>query len=150
MVYHTFHYHDENGKLRSTKSEPTPGIDYTADFHTFSVEWKPGSIIYFVDGIEAHRITDPKVPQEQMYLIANTAVGGWWAGSPDESTPFPGKFVIDYIRVYQNTGLYNDELYNDAMTDSLTNIPYADDIPNQAFPNHRPTREQWPEGYPYD
>lgn len=158
VVYHTFHYHDENGKLRSTQSKPTPGIDYTADFHTFSVEWKPGLIIYFVDGIEAHRITDPNVPQEQMYLIANTAVGGWWAGSPDESTPFPGKYVIDYIRVYQKATLYNDELYSDEMTggltddltNDLTDVPYADDIPGQAFPNHRPTREQWPAGYPYD
>ncbi len=145
VVYHTFHYYDDSGKLRSSQSEPTPGIDYTSDFHNFSVEWKPGSIIYFVDGIEVHRITDPKVPQEQMYLIANTAVGGWWAGSPDESTPFPGEYVIDYIRVYQKSTLYNDMLYSDGMT----SVPYADDIPTQALPNHRPAREHWSEGYGY-
>lgn len=146
VVYHTFHYHDENGKLRSTQSKPTPGIDYTADFHTFAVEWKPGTIIYYVDGVEAHRITDPKVPREQMYLIANTAVGGWWAGSPDASTPFPGKYMIDYIRVYQKAVPYNDFLFSDAMS----GVPLADDIPDEVSPNHRPTRDQWPEGYPYD
>ncbi len=154
VVYHTFHYHDENGKLRSTESKPTPGIDYTADFHTFSVEWKPGSIIYFIDGLEVHRITDPKVPMEQMYLLANTAVGGWWAGSPDESTTFPGKYVIDYIRVYQKATLYNDGmLLSDDMTGStsggMTSVPYADEIPDKVSPNHRPSKEQWPEGYPY-
>ncbi len=154
VVYHTFHYHDEQGKLRSTQSQPTPGIDYTTDFHTFSVEWAPGSIIYFVDGIEVHRITDPKVPMEQMYLLANTAVGGWWAGSPDETTPFPGKYVIDYIRVFQKATLFNDGLFSDEMTEAPTSgsssIPLAEDIPGEVSPNHRPTREQWPAGYPYD
>lgn len=145
VVYHTYHYYDANGQLRSTKSKATPGIDYTADFHTFGVEWKPGTIIYFVDGIEVHRITDPKVSQQSMYIIANTAMGGWWAGNPDESTPFPGKYVIDYIRVYQKTTPYDDVLLNDGMT----GVPYADEIPGQAIPNHRPSPEQWPDGYPH-
>lgn len=145
VVYHTYHYYDADGKLRSTESEPTPGIDYTADFHTFGVEWKPGTIIYYVDGIEVHRVTDPKVSQQSMYVIANTALGGWWAGDPDETTPFPGEYVIDYIRVYQRTTPFDDVLLNDGMT----NVPFADDIPGQAIPNHRPTPEQWPAGYPH-
>jgi len=154
VVYHTFHYHDEQGKLRSTQSQPTPGIDYTTDFHTFSVVCASVTIIYFVDGVEVHRITDPKVPMEQMYLLANTAVGGWWAGSPDETTPFPGKYVIDYIRVFQKATLFSDGLFSDDMTDAPTSgsssVPLAEDLPGEVSPNHRPTREQWPEGYPYD
>ncbi len=145
VVYHTYHYYDADGQLRSTESEPTPGIDYTADFHTFGVEWKPGTIIYFVDGIEVHRVTDPKVSQQSMYVIANTAMGGWWAGDPDETTPFPGEFMIDYIRVYQRTTPFDDVLFNDGMT----TVPYADDIPGRAIPNHRPSPEQWPAGYPH-
>ena len=145
VVYHTYHYYDADGKLRSTASQPTPGIDYTAEFHTFGVEWKPGTIIYFVDGIEVHRVTDPKVSQQTMYVIANTAMGGWWAGDPDETTPFPGEYVLDYIRVYQRTTPYDDVLLNDGMT----NVPFADDIPDRAIPNHRPSPEQWPAGYPH-
>ena len=154
VAYHTFHYYDENGKLRSTKSHPTKGIDFTADFHTFSVEWAPGLIVFFVDGIETHRITDPNVPVEQMYLLANTAVGGWWAGSPDETTPFPGKYIIDYIRVYQKATLYNDAMLSDDVTaggsNKVTSVPYADDVYGQASPTHRPTKEEWPDGYPND
>ncbi|ASJ74899.1 glycoside hydrolase family 16 protein [Granulosicoccus antarcticus] len=145
VVYHTYHYYDEYGQLRSTKSEPTPGIDYTSDFHTFAVEWKPGTIIYFVDGIEVHRVTNSKVSQQSMYLIANTAMGGWWAGNPDETTPFPGKYMIDYIRVYQRVTPFDDVMLNDDMTE----LPYADDMPGKVVPNHRPTLEQWPAGYPY-
>ncbi|ASJ72369.1 Endo-1,3-1,4-beta-glycanase ExsH [Granulosicoccus antarcticus IMCC3135] len=145
VVYHTYHYYDENGELRSTKSQPTPGVDYSEDFHTFGVEWKPGTIIYYVDGIEVHRVVDPKVSQQTMYVIANTAMGGWWAGDPDETTPFPGEFMIDYIRVYQRTTPYDDVLFNDDMT----GIPFADEIPGSAIPNHRPTPAQWPAGYPH-
>ncbi len=144
VVYHTYHYYDSNGELRSTKSEPTPGIDYTSDFHTYAAEWRPGTIVFYVDGIEVHRVSDPKVSKQDMYVIANTALGGWWAGSPDENTPFPGKFTLDYIRVYQKTTPYDDFL----LDDGASNLPLADDIPGQVSPNHRPTKEQWPEGYP--
>ena len=36
-----------------------------------------------------------------MYLLANLAVGGFWPGDPDDSTPFPATYAIDYIRAYQ-------------------------------------------------
>lgn len=144
VVYHTYHYYDSEGQLRSTPSQPTPGVDYTADFHTYSVEWKPNTIIFYIDNIEVHRVVDPKVSQQDMYVIANTALGGWWAGSPDNTTPFPGEFVIDYIRVYQKSEPYDDVLLNDG----VTQVPYADQIFGTSSPSHRPSREDWPEGYP--
>jgi hypothetical protein len=36
-----------------------------------------------------------------MYLILNTAVGGKWPGAPDDSTPFPQQYLIDYVHVFQ-------------------------------------------------
>ncbi len=144
VVYHTYHYFDSEGQLRSTSSQPTPGVDYTSDFHTYAVEWKPGTIIFYVNNVEVHRVTDPKVSQQEMYVIANTALGGWWAGSPDESTPFPGEYTIDYIRVYQSTEPYDDVLFSDGETQ----VPYSDGIFGNSSPSHRPTIEEWPEGYP--
>ena len=143
VVYHTYHYYDADGNLRSSESQPTPGIDYTADFHTLAVEWKPGTIIYYIDGIERHRINDAKVSQQDMYVIANTALGGWWPGSPTETTEFPAKYQIDYIRVYQRLGLQDDP----PQFNVPTRLPYADDVPGSA-PNHTPPFELWPEGYP--
>lgn len=133
VVYHTYHYYDENHVLRSTQSQPTPGIDYTLDFHTFGVEWTPGELVYYVDGRIVHRVNNPQVSSEEMYLIANTAVGGWWAGSPDQKTPFPGKYELDYIRVYQKTGLLDDRTFNDAI--KLT--PLRQNT-GQESPGHRP------------
>lgn len=144
VVYHTYHYYDSEGQLRSTESKPSPGVDYTSDFHTYAVEWKPGTLIFYINNIEVHRVTDSKVSQQEMYVIANTALGGWWAGSPDETTPFPGKYTLDYIRVYQRTQPYDDVL----LDDGITQVPYADDIIGRASPSHRPSIEDWPEGYP--
>jgi beta-glucanase (GH16 family) len=36
-----------------------------------------------------------------MYMLANIASGGDWAGSPDASTPLPATLTIDYIRAYR-------------------------------------------------
>ena len=144
VVYHTYHYFDAEGNLRSTESMPTVGVDFTADFHTFGVEWRPGTLFFYVDGIETHRVNDPNVSSQEMYVLANTAIGGWWAGSPDETTPFPGKYLIDYIRVYQKITPYDDVVLEDVQNP----IPLADENPARTSPNHRPPIELWPEGYP--
>jgi beta-glucanase (GH16 family) len=35
------------------------------------------------------------------YVILNLAVGGDWPGDPDSATVFPGRLLVDYVRVYQ-------------------------------------------------
>jgi beta-glucanase (GH16 family) len=77
------------------------GPDFSAGFHTFAVNWQPGLLTWYVDGVERYRNTHaPDVP---MYLIANLAVGAdnSWPGAPDATTVFPASYEIDYIRVYQ-------------------------------------------------
>lgn len=101
-----YHYKvDENGDgfFKGRKSIEGRSFidDFSADFHTYSVDWSKGSLIYYVDGVEVKRIEGDLVSNEQMYIIANLAVGGWFPGPADETTPFPAKFEIDYIRVYQ-------------------------------------------------
>lgn len=142
-VYHTYHYFDSNDELRSTDSLESAGDDYTADFHTFGVEWKPGVLIYYIDGVEQHRIIDPNVSSQEMYIIANTAVGGWWPGSPDATTPFPGEYEIDYIRAYQKIGPQDEQ----PQFDNPVELPSSGT--RFGSPNHRPSYEDWPEGYPY-
>lgn len=99
-VYHTYHRF-ENGNLRSTPSFTAYGPDYSADFHTYAVLWEPGRIIWYIDGEERNRYESGNVSFEDMYILVNLAVGGWWAGEPDGSTPFPARYTIDYIRAYQ-------------------------------------------------
>ncbi len=103
---HAYHYMidpDGDGVFADITSVEltSPVDDFSKDFHTYAVEWSEGLIVYYVDSLETHRITGDHVSSEQMYVIANLAVGGGYPGPADETTPFPAKFEIDYIRVWQ-------------------------------------------------
>ena len=84
-----------------------PGGQAFADaFHTFTVDWEPSAITWYVDGIQYSRKTpadlggDRWVFDHPFFMIMNVAVGGNWPGSPNASTVFPQTLTIDYIRVY--------------------------------------------------
>ncbi|MFI6454180.1 ricin-type beta-trefoil lectin domain protein [Streptosporangium amethystogenes] len=88
-----------------------PGGQAFADaFHTFAVDWEPGSVTWYVDGIQYSRKTpadtrgNPWVYDHPFFMILNLAVGGNWPGSPDASTTFPQQLTIDYVRVYAQGG----------------------------------------------
>lgn len=98
-VHMTRHYLDSKGRHQND-GQSYVGPDFSEDFHVFTVEWSAEIIRWYVDGVEVFQLND-HIPAEPMYLIANLAVGGNWPGPPDESTPFPAYFEIDYIRVYQ-------------------------------------------------
>ena len=76
------------------------GPDFTADFHTFAVDWRTDRVVWYVDGIERHRWTG-SADFGPMYVLLNLAVGGQWDGTPDAQTPFPAEMDIDYVRVYR-------------------------------------------------
>jgi len=112
-IYNTYHFFDvpAGWQLRSTPSFPVYATDWTQDFHTFGMAWSPKKIVWYVDGVETHSITDEtvhaasgakfKIASQAMYLIANLAVGGSWPGAPDDTTEFPATYEIDYIRAYK-------------------------------------------------
>ena len=90
------------------------GPDYSADFHTYAVEWQPGSITWYIDGIAQFRgiyntppgtINLPDYTGE-MHIILNLAVGGGFVDHllpPDEL--LPATMEVDYVRVYQKGSL---------------------------------------------
>ncbi|THD78839.1 MAG: glycoside hydrolase family 16 protein [Phenylobacterium sp.] len=70
-------------------------------FHVFAVSWDAQQLVWFVDGREVKRLPTPPDMHKPMYIIANLALGGDWAGYPDAGTPFPATLRIDYIRAYR-------------------------------------------------
>jgi beta-glucanase (GH16 family) len=81
------------------------GAQFADDFHTFSMDWRPYSITWYVDGQQYARKTSTDlngrrwVFDHPFYMILNLAVGGVWPGDPNPSTAFPLKMVVDYVRV---------------------------------------------------
>jgi hypothetical protein len=88
--------HSKQGKSDGAEARITPNT-----FHTFAVSWDPRDVIWYIDGGEAGRVPTPGDMHKPMYMLANLAVGGNWPGSPDASTHFPAKLMIDYIRAYR-------------------------------------------------
>ena len=80
-----------------------PAMDLSKDFHRYAVEWQKEQIRWYLDGVEIGRTSTPPDMDKPMYLLANLAVGGDWAGEPDSSTHFPGILAIDWIRAYRRT-----------------------------------------------
>jgi beta-glucanase (GH16 family) len=98
-VYMTNHWSEGAGRRGKNEQHYDSPEELSADFHTYAVRWEPGEIVWYVDGVERARSTE-HVPEEPMYVLANLAVGGDWPGMPDDTTPFPSRMEVEYVRVY--------------------------------------------------
>ena len=112
-VYGTIHFGNPHRETQGTHT--LSDGDFADKFHTFAVEWMPGRINWYVDGVLFHtandwysvtegqgEITYPAPFDQPFYMILNLAVGGSWVGYPDETTDFENaSYQVDYVRVYQ-------------------------------------------------
>ncbi|GAA3776304.1 glycoside hydrolase family 16 protein [Micromonospora maritima] len=105
-VWGTLHGPGYSGGNGIGASTSLPGGQALADaFHTFTVDWAPDSITWYLDGVAYSRKTPADaggnrwVFDHPFFMIMNVAVGGNWPGSPDGSTTFPQTMTIDYVRV---------------------------------------------------
>lgn len=89
--------------------ETAPGRGFADTFHVFGVRWEPERITWFVDGVEVHDVSGwsssvgpPPAPFDQRFFLRlNLAIGGTFPGDPDDTTPWPAEYLIDWVRVYQ-------------------------------------------------
>ena len=72
------------------------------------MEWEENRIRWYLDDVQFHEVTPATIGAGQpwpfnqnFFFIFNLAVGGNWPGSPDGSTIFPQRLVVDYVRVFQ-------------------------------------------------
>ncbi|WP_249900571.1 carbohydrate binding domain-containing protein [Paenibacillus sp. PK3_47] len=124
--------------LYTGKEYVFPENSTIADFHTYAIEWEPGEIRWYVDGVLYSTKNDwysissgqpannayPAPFNQEFHLLMNLAVGGNFDGSPTAETVFPQSMEIDYVRVYE-----------------LTGRPYREPQPVQIG------KEPYPEGY---
>lgn len=76
--------------------------DTSQTFHTYGVDWEPGTTTYYFDGKALGSAVTPTSMNDPMFMILNLAVGGAgsWPGMPDAATVFPAELKIDYVRAY--------------------------------------------------
>jgi beta-glucanase (GH16 family) len=87
------------------------GASFADAFHTFAIEWEPGTVRFYVDDQLYETRTQAMVAagdtwefEHPFFLLINVAVGGQWPGSPDATTTFPQTLKVDWVRVYQKDG----------------------------------------------
>ncbi len=85
-----------------------PGVDYSAGFHVFAVEWTPDRVRHLVDGQVIADRTFRWVHADgsgggPAHVLVNLAVGGTWPGPAERRSDFPASLEIEYVRVWQRT-----------------------------------------------
>ncbi|MDD2623112.1 MAG: glycoside hydrolase family 16 protein [Bacteroidales bacterium] len=73
--------------------------DYSLNFHSYSLEWSPDKMVWFLDNILLHKEQNIYGITHPQYLIANLALRPW--DLPDSTTPFPSYMYIESINVYK-------------------------------------------------
>ncbi|KAB7745655.1 family 16 glycosylhydrolase [Nostocoides sp. F2B08] len=94
-----------------------------SQYRTFTVEWQPNLIVWYVDGIEYHRAVpsdvapNPWVFEKPFFLLLNFAIGGNFGGAIDPDNAYPQEYLVDYVRVYQ--GPDTAERWETSFTDTV-------------------------------
>ena len=121
-AYGTIHYGNPHSESQGTYYTGADEKDFSDAFHTFTCDWEPGKITWYVDGIKYHEESDwysttvgqgtltyPAPFDQPFYIILNLAVGGSWVGNPNNETSFENNpYEIDYVRVYQKDSYDED------------------------------------------
>lgn len=94
-------------QVKSDHRYTFPNGSYPGDgFHTYTTEWEPDEIRWYVDGVLIWQRDPADLPwfdevfHKPYHLRLNFQVGGW-LGEPTSATTFPADFQVDYVRVYQ-------------------------------------------------
>ena len=81
------------------------GQIYHDAFHVFTLDWTPSKLTWYVDDAPQMAVGIQDIPafHQPHYLLLNLAIGGNWPGDPDETTVFPQRYEIDWVRYYRYT-----------------------------------------------
>lgn len=105
LIHGNAHYYAE-GAHRSDHGKLKTEAPYD-DFHVYAIEWDENRLAFFFDETRYHVVTldqageGPDNPfRKPQYLLINLALGGTWGREIDDSI-FPQKYLVDYVRVYE-------------------------------------------------
>lgn len=108
VVYGSLHGPGYSGGDSLTGAHVVTGGHPVSEYHVYAIEWRPGRVDWFVDGVHYYSRTTSDIPEwgrwvydHPFFMILNVAVGGHFVGPPSGGTPFPQTLLVDYVRVYE-------------------------------------------------
>ena len=107
VVEANIHFSDQYGAhdQMGSKSFELEKETFADDFHVFELEWTKEKVTWLVDGKEYASFPikgkEFSMFHKEFFFLLNIAVGGTYAGRPDEESEFPEYMYVDWIRVYE-------------------------------------------------
>ena len=110
VVHGSVHTEAYNHKINTQRSSARKIANVDTEFHVYSIIWNKDKISFFIDDVQYFLFENDQQGNyktwpfdQRFHLLINIAVGGDWPGNPDNSTNFPRKMLVDYVRVYEKS-----------------------------------------------
>jgi beta-glucanase (GH16 family) len=107
-VHSSVHCKTYNHVIGTQKTAFTMVPDCSENFHVYMAEWDADSVKVGIDGRYFFRFGNDKTGyaawpfDNPLHLLLNVAVGGNWGGQKGvDSTIWPRRMEVDYVRMYQ-------------------------------------------------
>lgn len=120
-----------------------PAGETINDYHVYGLEWEPGELRWYVDGVLYQKINNwdswgegqpakyafPAPFDQPYYMILNLAVGGSFDGGilPSDSI-MPSQMLVDYVRVYELDSRPYREVTEPTVEQEPISLPYKEAI----------------------
>lgn len=109
-VYGNIHTEAYNHSIGTGKGHSIVVEEPYNRYYTYAIEWYGDRIDFFVDSVKHFTFENEETGEaawpfdKDQYLILNVAVGGSWGGQQGiDTTIFPQRMYVDYVRVYQRS-----------------------------------------------
>jgi beta-glucanase (GH16 family) len=108
LIHGSVHTAAYNHTIGTQKTASVSVASPWEDFHVYAMEWFADRIDVFVDGQRYFTFRNEGTGarawpfDKPQYLLVNLAIGGSWGGQKGiDDSRFPHRFLIDYVRIYQ-------------------------------------------------
>lgn len=110
-VLATWHWDSNDGMGYQINSDEiaVPASETTGAFHVYSLEWSPTEMRIYYDNVLVNEMMTVTPFNNEFFILLNLAMGGN-LGGPVDSAFTDDVFEIDYVRVYQETTLSEEEI----------------------------------------
>lgn len=108
VIHASVHTKSYNHRIGTQKTATIRYNNATVNFHVYAIEWDSTKIDFFVDSVKYLTFNNEGTGfaawpfDKAFHFILNIAVGGDWGGVEGvDTTIFPQKMIVDYVRMYK-------------------------------------------------
>ena len=97
-------YFSTHSTVQATQGTTLNVANVSSGFNRYGVMWGPQTVDLYINNVEVASMPTPGDMNVPMFMNVNLAVGGYWPGYPDGSTPFPAHMLVNSVRAYAYPG----------------------------------------------